>query len=447
MSIPTRRTIPIWRWCAVLAAGAALSVAAGCGGGGTPEPITLRPDAFFKPSTLQKAENRRRTAIDQPEDLTYDAARIDLLNEPTPPPVEAGVVAIDPEAQRLIPSAQPATTSAPLPPLGTGVAMAVGRVAVEVNGQPIFSKRVLQPIEPDLAANAREQDADTFRRLAAKRIRDQVDFLIRTELEVAAAKRNLAPSEIQLAEAVTAQWRQRQITEAGGSIELARQRAQAEGTTFEEKTEDEYRANLVRVYYQKRIFPRVQVNADDMRRYYDRNVAKFTQQPQAQFRLIKVDIRKMGDRAMAEQKARNLLARIRGGEDFAAVARDYNDDVRLRSLGGDMGMIDKGAFVLSAVENAAWALSPGEVSDVVEEKGAFYIVKLEQKTEGRTRSFDEEDVQDEIRNTLRSQQFEVLRDRQREQLIQGAVVNPYPPKIEPLLEIVMQKYPYWAMKQ
>lgn len=445
MSTLPLRSRPVRRCSIVLGAAVTLALT-GCGGGSKPEPITLRPDAFFKPSTLQQAENRRRTAIDQPEDLTYDAARIDLLNEPTPPPVEAGVTALDPETQRLIPSPQPSSAPA-LPPLGTGVALAVGRVAVEVNGQPIFSKRVLQPIEPDLAANAREQDADTFRKLAAKRIRDQVDFLIRTELEVAAAKRNLAPSELQLAEGVTAQWRQRQITEAGGSVELARQRAAAEGTTFEEKTEDEYRANLVRVYYQKRIFPRVQVNADDMRRFYDRNVARFTQQPQAQFRLIKVDIRKMGNRSLAEQKVGDLLARVRGGEDFAAVAKDYNDDARLRNNGGDVGMIDKGAFVLTAVENAAWALSPGQVSDVVEEKNAFYIVKLEQKTEGRTRSFDEEAVQDEIRNTLRSQQFEVLRDKQREQLIQGAVVNPYPPKIEPLLEIVMQKYPYWAMRQ
>jgi parvulin-like peptidyl-prolyl isomerase len=201
------------------------------------------------------------------------------------------------------------------------------------------------------------------------------------------------------------------------------------------------------VYYQKRVFPRVQVNADDMRRYYDRNLKAFTQQPQAQFRLIKVDIKKMGDRSLAQQKVEDLLRRVTGGEDFAAVAADYNDDARLRSLGGDVGLIDKGAFALSGVEAAAWALNPGEVSPVVEEKNAFFLVKLERKTEGRTRSFDEEAVQDEIRNTLRSQQFSQLRDKQREQLIAGAVVNPYPPKVEPLLEIIMQKYPYWAMNK
>lgn len=430
---------------AVLAAvPTAVAALVGCGGQKL-EPVVLRPDAFFRSSTLQQPESQRRTAIMQPEELTYDNARIDLLNAPTPPPTNVTVVTtIPPEAQNLIPSPQPATR--PLPPLGTGMAMAVGRVAVEVNGQPIFSKKVLQPIEPDLAADARAMDADSFQKIAAKKIRDQLDFLIRTELEVAAAKRNLTPSEVQIAEAQTMVWRQRQITEAGGSIETARQKALAEGTTFDEKVEDEYRTNLVRAFYTKRIFPRVQVNADDMRRYYDRNLDReFTTRPGAQFRLIKVDVKKVGDRAMAEQKARELAARARAGEDFVAIARDYNDDPRLRGNGGEVGTIDKGAFALTAVEDAVWKLAPGEVSDPVEERGAFYVAKLEQKTEGRVQSFDEEAVQDKIRATLRAAQFAELRDRQRDQLLEGAVVNPYPPKIEPLLEIVMQKYPYWAM--
>ena len=416
----------------------------GCGGQKL-EPVTLRPDAFFRSSTLQQPENQRRTAILQPDELTYDNARIDLLNAPTPPPTNVTVVTtIPPEAQNLIPSPQPATK--PLPPLGSGVSMAVGRVAVEVNGQPIFSKKVLQPIEPDLAADARTMDADSFKRIATKKIADQLEFLIRTELEVAAAKRNLTPSEVQIAEAQTMVWRQRQITDAGGSIEMARQKALSEGTTFEEKVEDEFRTNLVRAFYTKRIFPRVQVNADDMRRYYDRHLDReFSTRPGAQFRLIKVDIRKIGDRAQAEQKARELAARARGGEDFAVIARDYNDDARLRGNGGEVGMIDKGAFALTQVEDAVWKLAPGEVTDPVEEKNAFYIAKLEQKSEGRVQSFDEEAVQDKIRAPLGAEQFAELRDRQRDQLLEGAVVNPYPPKVEPLVDIVMQKYPYWAM--
>jgi parvulin-like peptidyl-prolyl isomerase len=420
----------------------------GCGGGDRGEPVVLRPDAFFRPSTLQQPENRRRTAIDQPESLTYDNARIDLLNQAPPEPeVRTLVTSIPPEAERLIPSAT-APSTRPLAPMGTGVAMAVGRVAVEVNGQPVFSKKVLQPIEPDLAADAREMDPESFRKSAAGKIRNQLDFLIRTELEVAAARRNLTPAEVQVAEAQTMAWRQRQITEAGGSIEQARQKAIGEGTTFEEKVEEEFRTNLVRAFYSKRIFPRVQVTADDMRRYYDRNMEReFTSRAAAQFRLIKVDVKKVGDRAKAEQMARELADRARGGEDFAAVARDYNDDARLRNNGGEVGSIEKGAFALTAVEDAVWKLNPGEVTDPIEEKNAFYVAKLEQKGEARVQSFDEEAVQDKIRSTLRGRQFQELRDKQREQLLEGAVVNPYPPKVEPLLEIVMQKYPYWAMKQ
>lgn len=425
---------------------------AGCGGDSR-KPITLRPDAFFRDSTLQQPESSRRTAIDQPGQLNYDNVRVDIFNPPQDEqPGQEPVTAMSPEARQLV--ASPRSTTAPvdasrpsLPPLGAGQAVAIGKVVCEVNGAPVFSRKVLQPIEAALAADARGNDPETFRKLASKTIRDQVDFLIRTELEVAAAKKNLTSQELQIADQATMVWRAKQITDAGGSLELAKQRAIAQGTTFEELIEDEYRANIVRLHYQKRLLPRVQVTADEMRRYYDRyKDEKFTSRAQARFRLIKVDIKKIGDRATARAKAEELLARARGGEDFDTLAREYNDDPRYRANGGDQGMIDKGAFALTAVENAVWARNPGEVTDIVEERNAFYIGKLEQKTEARVRSFDEEAVQDEIRNTLRGQQLQELRDKQRDQLLQGAVVNPYPPRIEPLLEIVMQRYPYWAMK-
>ncbi|MCS7033230.1 MAG: peptidylprolyl isomerase [Phycisphaerae bacterium] len=418
----------------------------GCQRGG--EPLVLQPEAFLRESTLEKPETSgRRTAIDQPGIVNYDNVRVDLLRpeEEAPAGNSGDPVTVPQSVAALVPS--PSTTAPPLPPLGTGTAAVLGRVVVEVNGEPIFSRKVLQPIEPDLAARAREMDPESFRKAAARAIREQIDFLIRTELEVAAARKNLSAQDLLVADALTEQWRRKQVTEAGGSLEEARRKARAEGTTFEEKVMDEYRANLVRIYYSKKIFPRVQVSADEMRRFYDRNrQTLFTERAAAQFRLIKVDVKKVGSAPMALAKAEELRDRARRGEDFETLAREYNDDSRLRSNGGDVGMIDRGAFARQKVEEAVWALSPGQITDVIEDSGAYYIARLEQKKEGRERSFEEEAVQDQIRRELSSRQLTEMRERRREELLQNAVVNPYPPPIEPLVEIVMQKYPYWAMK-
>lgn len=427
-----------------------LAAAAGCNRG--EQPLLLKPEAFLQPSTLEQRQiSPRNTAIEQPGIVNYDNVRLDLLQTEEGKPAEpvGDPVTVPPSVAAMVksPELKELPADKPLPPLGVGAAAVLGRVVVEVNGEPIFSNKVLNPIEPDLAAKARETDPDQFKKIAAKAIRDQVDFLIRTELEVAAAKKNLGTQELQIADGLTEQWRRKQITEAGGAVELARQKARAEGTTFEEKVNDEYRANLVRIYYSKRIFPRVQVNADDMRRFFDRNREQmFSDRSAAQFRLIKVDVKKVGDMALARAKADELLTRARKGDDFATIAKEYNDDARLRSTGGDVGMIEKGAFARQAVEDAVWQLNAGDVSNVIEDNNALYIAKLEQKKEGRVRGFEEEAVQDQIRNELRSRQLAELRERQREILLRDAVVNPYPPQIEPMVEIVMQKYPYWAMK-
>ncbi len=425
----------------------AIFAVAGCQRGAVP--VVLKPEAFFRESTIQKADAPvRRTAIDQPGAVNYDSVRLDLLRPEGEKigPLEPAVTEVPPAVAKLVPSPQNSNTQ-PLPPLGMGVASTVGRVVVEVNGEPIYSSRVLRPIEPDLAANAKDKDPEQYKKYAAKAIREQVDFLIRTELEVAAAKKNLNAQETLGAEGLTMDWRVKQIREAGGSIEQARKKATDQGTTFEDQVKEEYRANLVRIFYSKRIFPRVQVTAEEMRRYYVRNKdAKFSDRAGATFRLIKVDLKKVGDRATAAAKATELRDRARQGEDFATLAKEYNDDPRLRGNGGEVGTVEKGAFARQAVETAVWNLSPGEVSDAIEDSGAFYVAKMEQKSDGRVRDFNEEAVQDQIRNELRSQQLAEMRDRQRESLMKGAVVNPYPPPIEPLLEIVMQRYPYWAMK-
>jgi hypothetical protein len=216
------------------------------------QPLILKPEAFLRESTLEQPQSSvRRTAIDQPGIVNYDNVRVDLLRpeDEKLPDTPSEPVTVPPSVAAMVPSPQPAEK--PLPPLGVGMAAVLGRVVVEVNGEPIFSQKVLRPVEPDLAARAREVDPETFKKIAAKTIKDQVDFLIRTELEVAAAKKNLNAQDLAVADGLTEQWRRKQITEAGGSLEEARRAARAEGTTFEEKVLDEYRANLVRIYYSK----------------------------------------------------------------------------------------------------------------------------------------------------------------------------------------------------
>jgi peptidyl-prolyl cis-trans isomerase C len=92
---------------------------------------------------------------------------------------------------------------------------------------------------------------------------------------------------------------------------------------------------------------------------------------------------------VVKDRAAQVLKQLREGADFAALAKEHSEDPGSKRAGGEIrGWTDKGQFV-PPFEVAAYAMKPGEISEVVRSRFGYHIIKLHEKREARQMSFDE----------------------------------------------------------
>ena len=144
---------------------------------------------------------------------------------------------------------------------------------------------------------------------------------------------------------------------------------------------------------------RVVVPAADVQRYYDGNISQF--QTPEQIRASHILLNTAGkDEAAVRTQAEALLEQIKGGADFAELARKVSEDEGSKVTGGDLDYFARGRMV-PEFETAAFALETGQVSDLVRTQYGFHIIKVTDKKPAVTRPLDE--VRAQIEEQLKRQ--------------------------------------------
>ncbi len=348
------------------------------------------------------------------------------------------------EVAAASPATVPATQSA-----SSGQFMTLGTVVAEANGHPIYADKILTQLEPALSGKARQLDARAFRQFATTLIHDKVLEELNGELEFAAASRSLTEDDKKLAEALTMQWRQKKITEAGGALAVAKDKMKKDGMDFDEALDRQYRLYTILLDQERRIKPRVQVGAADIRRYYETHMdQEFSRPSSIKVRVIKIDWESTTDgKQGAATRIGELLQRALHGEDFGELAGSMNDDKFLKDqkgLIGDHGWTQKGAYGNKEVEKAIWELQKGQITEVpIEYRGAYYIAKVEDRKDGEVTAFESEKTQESIRNVLVASQMSKLRQEELSRLRNSAFMRFDEGMVTPAIEMAMQKYVMW----
>lgn len=156
---------------------------------------------------------------------------------------------------------------------------------------------------------------------------------------------------------------------------------------------------------EKQIASKVSVTDEEIKKFYDENKDKFKHEEavQASHILVGTDPKATADdKKKAREKAEAILKRVKGGENFAEIAKKEST-CPSSANGGDLGYFSKGQMV-PAFESAAFALKPGEVSQVVETQFGYHIIKVTDKKQAGTDSFD--DVKQKISGYLKAQEIQ-----------------------------------------
>lgn len=74
--------------------------------------------------------------------------------------------------------------------------------------------------------------------------------------------------------------------------------------------------------------------------------------------------------------AQEIKSRLDKGEDFAALAKEYSDDIGTKNAGGNLGLNTKGSFV-PEFEDVLYALQPQQISSPVKSEFGYHIIRLD----------------------------------------------------------------------
>jgi peptidyl-prolyl cis-trans isomerase C len=280
------------------------------------------------------------------------------------------------------PPAPAATPQAPAPaPAAKTVPAQLPEVVARVNGEAITGKDLDDAVRA-IAGRAGPIPPDERDRVYRGVLDNMIGYRLMIQ-EAKARKITVADAEV---DAQVAQIRAQFPSDAQFQQALTAQR-----TTLEAVRNDARDGMSADKLVESEIAGKVAVKPEAVTDFYQKNQDKFQQGPRVRASHILIGIPQNADAATKQQakaKADALLKDLKAGKDFAATAKANSQDPGSAPNGGDLGYFEQGQMV-PPFEQAAFALKPGEMSEVVETQFGYHIIKVAEKQESRVVPLEE----------------------------------------------------------
>ncbi len=182
--------------------------------------------------------------------------------------------------------------------------------------------------------------------------------------------------------------------------------------------------NEVRVYYEKikdqfwqpekrkisyllvdfsKIKTQIKVSDEEIKSYYESNTGEFERQEEVKARHILIKTEDKGEEK-AKKVSYEILEKLKKGEDFAKLAREFSEDPGSKDTGGDLGYFGRGQMV-PEFEEVSFSLEVGEFSEPVKTPFGYHIIQVLDHRIGGTKPLEE--VRNEIYSKILQEKAEI----------------------------------------
>lgn len=185
--------------------------------------------------------------------------------------------------------------------------------------------------------------------------------------------------------------------------------------------------SVVELVIERDLRPKVQVTETQVRDFYEKNSPEFEQPERVHAAHILIGTRNLLTNAPLPEEAQaakrelaeTIARRVRAGEDFAALAKEFSDDPGSRDRGGEY-TFPRGQMV-PEFERTAFAQAAGQVSDPVKTDFGWHIIKTIEKLPARRVPLEE--VEPRIRTQLEIVELQSLIPDYQKQVVAEAGVE------------------------
>lgn len=307
----------------------------------------------------------------------------------------------------------------------TGPLGPAGQVAARVNGTPIFTAEILEPYARRLAEVRSQVSPDQFQRLQESLVKRDLPQYIDQLVLYDKVTHTLEPDHRKQLDDQLDKFFQMHLEEVMKRNQLRtlaelQQFMEQTGTSLESAKRAFIRQQVSTQYLRESINADPTVSRTELWQEYEARHDDLTKPARVRWQQIRISFAPHGNRAGARREVQATLDDLAAGMSFAEAARTHSDGP-LASHGGEWDWTQPESVSEDRLRAALAELTIGQVSEPIELERAFLIVKLTGSRPEETTPF--EDVQDDLRESIRNRKREESLNKILSELKSNAVIT------------------------